>query len=245
MSEVFIYCLCEPETLEVRYIGKTKRPKARQREHLRRKGDTRTCRWIASLSAPPIFRILEVSSDGTWEEAERRQIKLHREMGCDLTNHTDGGDGRTSFLPEEIEKLSQDMKARMCASEFREKLFTRERANKISAALSGKPKSKEHVAKLPQNQKGFKQSAIAVEKKRVAATGKKQPEQWKVMMAERNRGNQWGIGNKSRTGMTNSSEMNDKIGAFFRGRPKTAEQRKKMSDARKKWWAEKRGETGR
>jgi hypothetical protein len=60
------------------------------------------------------------------------------------------------------------------------------------------------------------------------------------MMKILNKDNQYGIGNKSRTGMTNSPETNKKIGAFFWGKPKTAAQREKMSLARKKWWAERK-----
>lgn len=241
---VFIYALCDPETKEVRYIGKTTRMKIRSREHLRDKGNTRKCRWIASLALPPIVSLLDIVPFEGWEEAEKRQIAMHRMAGCDLTNHTDGGEGRTSFLPEERQALSELAKKRMSDPEHRKKVFTPERALKISQSLSGLAKSAEHVAKLPQNSKGFKQSPPAIEKKRIASTGKKQSAEWVAMMSENNKGNQWGIGNKSRTGMTNSSEMNEKIASHFRGKPKTAAQKEKMSIARRKWWAERKGEPG-
>lgn len=244
MAVVFIYALCDPDTGDVRYIGKSTRINIRPREHLRDKGTTRKCRWIASLSKPPVLKVLETVLFEAWKEAEKRQIKLHRDAGCDLTNHTDGGDGRTTFLPEERKAQSDRMKKNMGDPEFRKKIFTEYRNNKISISHTGKKHSKEHVDKLPQNQVGYKQSTSAVEKKRISSTGRKQSAEWIAMISENNKGNQWGVGNKSRTGMTNSSEMNKKIGNHFRGRPKTAAQKEKMGLARKKWWAERKGEPG-
>ena len=242
MRIAYIYALCDPDTEEVRYIGKSTRITIRPREHLHDKGTTRKCRWIASLSVPPVLKILESVSLDEWEEAEKRQIKLHREMGCDLTNHTDGGDGRTAFLPEERKVLSDQAKQRMADPKFKERIFTKERAAKISEALTGVPKSKEHLAKLPQNNKGYKPSTEAIDKRRLASIGRPCSEKCKELTAERSKGNTWGAGNKSRTGMENSPEMNAKISAFQKGRPKTAEQRRKMSIARAEWWKKRKGE---
>jgi hypothetical protein len=120
--------------------------------------------------------------------------------------------------------------------EFRKKVFTPERASSISRSLTGKSKSPIHVAHLPQNSKGFKQSEVACARKSLSATGKKQTEKWKSMMTELLMDNQFGIGNKSRSGQSNSSEMNDKISASQKGRSKSEEQRRKMALARAEWW---------
>jgi hypothetical protein len=58
-------------------------------------------------------------------------------------------------------------------------------------------------------------------------------------MVEIRKGNKFGIGNKSRSGQNNSSEMNDKISASQKGRSKSEEQRRKMSLARAEWWRRK------
>jgi len=241
MRDVYIYALCEPDTEDVRYIGKTVRFPTRIRAHYREKRTTRKCRWLNSLDGRlPIVKVLEIVGEESWEEAEKRQIRIHREMGCDLTNHTDGGDGRSAFTVEEIETISQQMKAKMNDPDFKRKIFTPERAAKISAALTGKNHSKDHLAKLPQNQKGFKQSAGAIDKKRIAATGKKQTEEWKAMISANNKGNKWSVGNTNMLGKKQSPEARAKIADFQKGKPKTVEQREKMSIARKKWWADRR-----
>jgi hypothetical protein len=243
MRTAYIYALCDPDTEEVRYIGKTVNYPRRINAHYNEKRTTHKCRWLKSLNGRfPVVKLLETIPEDQWEEAEKRQIKLHKEMGCDLTNHTDGGDGRTAFLPEEKAALSNQMKKRMADPEFKKKIFTEERAKKISAAHTGKPHSKEHVAHLPQNNKGFKSSKEATEKRRLAAIGKPCSEKCKQLTSERSKGNTWGIGNKSRTGMENSPEMNAKIGTYQKDRPKTAEQRQKMSLARSEWWKKRKGE---
>ena len=63
-NKVYIYSLSDPITDEVRYIGKTIRPKQRYKEHIRNSKDKKTysnC-WINSLikdGLKPILSILE------------------------------------------------------------------------------------------------------------------------------------------------------------------------------------------
>ncbi len=158
---VIIYGLCEPNTDYVRYVGKTKNgPLGRYKGHCNDyKGTTRKCRWIASLrnkGLKPSIITLEEVPDSEWDGAERKWVAYFRSIRDDLTNHTDGGDGRTGFTEEERAKASKEMKKRMADPEFKKKIFTKERAAKLSAALAGKSKSEEHIANLPQNQKGYK-----------------------------------------------------------------------------------------
>jgi hypothetical protein len=87
----YIYALCEPETGEVRYIGKTDDPRRRHRKHVNsaRSGDrTRQCAWIRDLLARgqrPEMRILrECKGDGRAEEIE--EIAEHLASGVDLLN---------------------------------------------------------------------------------------------------------------------------------------------------------------
>src|SRR5437660_1595370 len=91
-----IYALCEPDTKAVRYVGKADSVKARLKNHKNEKRTTRKCRWLASLhrrGLAPVVILLEEVADDSWQTAERRWIAYFRERGCDLCNHTDGGEG--------------------------------------------------------------------------------------------------------------------------------------------------------
>ena len=57
----FFYCLIDPNTNLVRYIGRTVNPKSRLRHHMyetRKQNRTRKQRWINKLGKTPILRIL-------------------------------------------------------------------------------------------------------------------------------------------------------------------------------------------
>jgi hypothetical protein len=110
-----IYGLLDPDTLELRYIGKTKQPEKRMKQHLypnQLKTKTHRNDWIKSLlqeGKKPGFIILErnvVNSD----EAEIRWIAEMRTMGARLVNGTNGGDGHKggAALSEETKKRIGD-----------------------------------------------------------------------------------------------------------------------------------------
>src|ERR1019366_8160909 len=73
-----IYALCDPETREIRYIGKTSRTlKQRLRQHLRdaEEGDKSRCssyrlRWLRSLGAQPVIVSLLITSESFGIEME-------------------------------------------------------------------------------------------------------------------------------------------------------------------------------
>lgn len=96
-STILIYALLDPRTNEIRYIGKTTTPHKRLREHLyARDPRMHVCRWVKSLlriNVVPIMRILEIITNGQWEEREIFWIKWGRENGLRLTNITGGGKG--------------------------------------------------------------------------------------------------------------------------------------------------------
>lgn len=94
----YIYALIDPQTNQIRYVGKTNNLKLRFRGHIneakRGKRDHKN-RWVASLLKKdfvPVVRVLEECGDD-WKEKETYWIAKLRSDGCNLTNSKLGGDG--------------------------------------------------------------------------------------------------------------------------------------------------------
>lgn len=104
-----IYQLIDPITLEPRYVGYTYKPLGKRLgEHIRdsvRRGKTTKQRWIKSLldlgQFPQIkaIKYLPKKRDKSWQYWETYFISLYRELGYNLTNSTDGGEGVPSPMP--------------------------------------------------------------------------------------------------------------------------------------------------
>jgi hypothetical protein len=96
MADVEIYGLYDPDTDELRYIGKANNAAKRLKTHLFERKLTRPVnRWVKSLvdqGKAPVMRVLEVVAKDLWEEAERRLIAQHRGT-AKLLNLADGGAG--------------------------------------------------------------------------------------------------------------------------------------------------------
>lgn len=173
----FIYALCEPDTGEVRYIGKADRPKVRVTEHLREAKkfpNTNKSQWLALFRprrARPGLIILQEVPHAGWQDAERYQIWLAKSCGVRLTNETPGGYERNYQLrlhlfnkgrvnsPETRAKISASNKGKRLSLEAIEKIrlantgrkHSLESRQKISAARIGikpAPFSEEHRRKL-------------------------------------------------------------------------------------------------
>ena len=92
---VAIYALSDPETGEIRYIGKANDPRARLKSHIRdsRRRNTPVYCWIRKLQEggqAPSMAVIEWAVD--WVEAEKRHIAAYRAEGARLLNLADGGD---------------------------------------------------------------------------------------------------------------------------------------------------------
>lgn len=149
-----IYALCEPETGEVRYIGKTVAPiRTRLTQHVSTasKGQrTHLHCWIRSLASRPTIKVIETVPCEEDSTAEMRVIAECRSKGFRLTNGTDGGDGciGRSHTPETREKLrainlgckrspvTPEARVRMADAQ-RGKRLTQERRAKIAASRAG------------------------------------------------------------------------------------------------------------
>lgn len=109
--ETRIYALVEPSNHDCpRYIGKTTRSLLnRLRSHKQAAlagGHRPVLRWIRkrlqSGAGPAIRWIETVPADGDWQARERHWIAKAREVGHDILNLTDGGEGLAGhkFTPE-------------------------------------------------------------------------------------------------------------------------------------------------
>lgn len=144
---VNIYTLSHPITGEIRYVGKTKFAieKRLKYGHLRDlKFKNKRVNWIKSLISQgllPKIELLEVVEDNKWIEREIYWIKEFRDKGYRLTNMTDGGDGNNNqqFSEETIRKRSMAVTGQK---------RTEEQKQRMSKAMKGIPKSKEHIEKL-------------------------------------------------------------------------------------------------
>lgn len=93
-----IYGLVDPQTKELRYVGKTiQSPSARYSSHISPKRNKKThCEaWIKGLITtglkPELLVIDQIQSDN-WQPWEQFYIEYFKSIGCRLTNHTKGGD---------------------------------------------------------------------------------------------------------------------------------------------------------
>jgi hypothetical protein len=120
-----IYGLLDPRDDRLRYIGKTVVSlEKRLREHVSFASSgviSHRCCWIRSLGKvglrPTIVPIvsIDVGLSGTaLADEERRLIALHKAMGADLTNGTDGGEGAEGYRhgPEARRKISEAQKGK-------------------------------------------------------------------------------------------------------------------------------------
>ncbi len=110
----FIYTLNDPDTLEVKYVGKSNIPRQRLTQHIWEsksgKSRTRKCNWIKSLISKgkrPILEIImeiDVDEYPKWEEFA---IKFYSDIGCKLTNSDSTGQGNTNRLKEITDKIAK------------------------------------------------------------------------------------------------------------------------------------------
>lgn len=174
-NEFIVYGLCDPRTGELRYVGKStcglSRPKAHLRPSVLRRTRSHCGNWIKQLTADgmkPEIVILETTiTKDALVEAEQFYIAYFRFIGCNLTNLTCGGDGKVGWrMPQSTRdkiakahlgghkpKLSDAHRAAISRANTG-KIISEETRARLSAALKGKPKSPEHIAKMIKNRWG-------------------------------------------------------------------------------------------
>jgi hypothetical protein len=110
---VEIYGLYDPDSGELRYVGKAKNASERLKRHILERHRSRPVNcWVRSLvlvGKAPKMLVLEVVPADRWEEAERRLIAEHRKIGK-LLNVADGGamPGTTPELRQKAARASNE-----------------------------------------------------------------------------------------------------------------------------------------
>ncbi len=127
----YIYGLCDPETGDVRYVGKSRQLVRRVGHHLSKSRQAGLKRhsacWLKGLlrdGKQPMVMILEAippEQETTWEVRERHWITVLRASGCNLTNIAPGGEGVASYgrlgkrnSPEHIAKTRAGRLGKPC-----------------------------------------------------------------------------------------------------------------------------------
>ena len=100
METTNIYILIDPETQQVRYVGKANNISQRDKAHLNRarKHQIHKLNWINSLKAKrlkPIIEVIDVVPIENWIFWETYWISQFKTWGFDLINYTNGGEGTT------------------------------------------------------------------------------------------------------------------------------------------------------
>jgi len=100
MRKQYIYTLTDPISNIVRYVGKSNNPKDRLRRHLSEsnlvESWTNKNKWLLHLknnNRLPILDIIDEGHDDNIDSLEIKWISYYRNLGLDLSNMTDGGDG--------------------------------------------------------------------------------------------------------------------------------------------------------
>jgi group I intron endonuclease len=98
-KRIYIYSIKDPIDYQIKYIGKTIDIKRRFKEHISLfylTTNTLKNNWIKKLLSEglqPIFEIVEECPRNEWEVREKYWINYYRELGFDMKNMCDGGEG--------------------------------------------------------------------------------------------------------------------------------------------------------
>lgn len=111
-TKYLIYALQDPQTFEIRYIGKSAnglhRPKAHVQPSYLSKDDTYKGRWIKQLlnnGFKPVIKVIQyLNNPLECIQAEIYWIDYFEKQGCPLTNSTKGGIGSLGYFKSDKTK---------------------------------------------------------------------------------------------------------------------------------------------
>src|SRR5271166_6355629 len=125
MGKFLLYCLYDPETGELRYVGQTVRNlKVRLQGHVGQARDdgknnkrNHHSNWILSLLKkdlrPEIKLLQKLNNQEDLDAAEIYWIKYFREIGCNINNAVDGGQGGKNPSLHTRKLISEALKGRI------------------------------------------------------------------------------------------------------------------------------------
>lgn len=150
-APIFIYGLVDPDSGDVRYIGKSIRPVERLSNHMNESSQCHRSHWLQSLRAqgkrPGMVLFERIEGEWPWQESERFWIAHGRAQGWPLTNNTSGGDG--------VPGLPAETRARMAAV-WKGRKHKPESIEKMRVASASKRHSDETKARMSAAQTGRK-----------------------------------------------------------------------------------------
>ena len=234
-----VYTLEDPRGGGVRYVGVThQKTRTRLAGHMSRARKERRYHltaWVGSLldaGVEPVLKVVESGTGADWAEAEVRWIHRYREMGFDLTNATDGGEGCPghSVSPEAREKI---------AAAHRGKPLSAEHRAKVAAGNRGKKISPEAIAKTAASWRGRKHRPESREKMAAARRGRPGYKPTPEILLKRSEAIKAALARKRETDWKPSRapftpESLERIAAAHRGKKHTLEARAKMSAAKRR-----------
>jgi group I intron endonuclease len=148
-----IYKLIDPLTNKIRYVGRTSQNlDNRLKKHLNAKDKSHRTNWIKNLLlknlVPKIELICETDKFETCTELEFFYIKKYKELGFDLVNMTNGGEGSIGFKHSEstIIKMKNAAKIRASNQQYRNSISKKLSDNWVK--LSDDLKN-QHILKQP------------------------------------------------------------------------------------------------
>ena len=137
-DKVYIYSIKDPRDYQIKYIGKTIDFNRRIKEHTslyNLRANTSKNNWIKKLlseNLQPIFEVLETCDSINWGERERYWINYYRELGFDMKNMCDGGEGNHGLKMTDDFKLNLSKKRKGKNNPYFGKKHPKEIIEKIS-----------------------------------------------------------------------------------------------------------------
>jgi hypothetical protein len=161
--QTFIYTLEDPDTNEIKYIGKTVKPlKTRLTNHIyscKRETNHRT-NWIKSIikkGKKPIIKMIDFCSWEKSQELETYWINKFKNEGANLVNLTNGGEGNLGL------KLSKERRDKLTLAVSKkiyqytlDGIFVKEFKNAVEAA---KELNLKHCSKINATARGERKKA--------------------------------------------------------------------------------------
>lgn len=143
----YLYFLKDPITLQIRYVGVSSDPIKRYSKHINDRSETHKARWIRKIKPfIPLIEVVDFGSASLILDLEKMYIKEFNEMGYQLTNLTEGGEGAIEILPETKEKRIASVRKALKDPEYRK------RKSKIMKECFKNPEyRKAHLEKIRNN----------------------------------------------------------------------------------------------